>query len=72
MSALIAKGNWNIVKGKLKQMFARLMHDDLEFVEGKADELVGRIQKRAGMRRRRVAEAAEDYAHENGCHCGHR
>jgi uncharacterized protein YjbJ (UPF0337 family) len=50
MSTLAAKGNWNIAKGKLKQTFARLMEDDLQFFEGKVDELVGRIQKRAGLR----------------------
>ena len=71
MSAFVAKGNWNIAKGKLKQLLARLTHDDLEFVEGKADELVGRIQKRAAMRRRQTKREA-DYAQEDGCHYGQR
>ena len=43
------KGNWNIIKGKLKQKFAQLTDDDLQFVEGKEDELIGRIQKRTGL-----------------------
>ena len=42
------KGNWNIVKGKLKQEYADLTDDDLQYVEGKEDELLGRIQKRTG------------------------
>ncbi|HXE43470.1 MAG TPA: CsbD family protein [Candidatus Baltobacteraceae bacterium] len=46
MSILEFKGNWNIAKGKLKQRFARLTDDDLQFAEGKENELVGRIQKR--------------------------
>ena len=70
MSAQIAKGNWNIAKGKFKQLLARLTHDDLEFVEGKADELVGRIQKRAALRRRRVEHTAL-YADDDRCHHGH-
>jgi len=45
MSILEFKGNWNIAKGKLKQRFARLTDDDLQFAEGKEDELIGRIQK---------------------------
>jgi uncharacterized protein YjbJ (UPF0337 family) len=42
------KGNWNVVKGKLKQSYGQLTDDDLAFSEGKEDELVGRIQKRLG------------------------
>jgi uncharacterized protein YjbJ (UPF0337 family) len=48
MSTLEMKGNWNIAKGKIKQKFAQLTDDDLQFVEGKEDELIGRIQKRTG------------------------
>jgi len=42
------KGNWNIIKGKLKQSYGELTDDDLKYVEGQEDELVGRIQKRVG------------------------
>jgi uncharacterized protein YjbJ (UPF0337 family) len=42
------KGNWNVVKGKLKQSYGQLSDDDLTYTEGKEDELVGRIQKRLG------------------------
>jgi uncharacterized protein YjbJ (UPF0337 family) len=58
MNALTAKGNWNIAKGVLKQRFARLMDDDLHFFEGKVDELVGRIQKRAGLSREGIEPTA--------------
>lgn len=42
------KGNWNVVKGKLKQEYAELNDDDLKFEEGQEDELIGRIQKKTG------------------------
>jgi len=42
------KGNWNVIKGKLKQQYADLTDDDLKYVEGKEDELLGRIQKSTG------------------------
>ena len=42
------KGNWNVVKGKLKKAYGDLTDDDLTYVEGQEDELVGRIQKRIG------------------------
>ncbi len=69
MSPLIAKGNWNIAKGKFKQMVARLIRDDQQFIEGKSDELVGRIQKRAGSHRRQI-ERDSRLVDENGF--GHR
>jgi uncharacterized protein YjbJ (UPF0337 family) len=43
------KGNWNVVKGKLKQAYGDLTDDDLAYTNGKEDELVGRIQKRIGQ-----------------------
>jgi uncharacterized protein YjbJ (UPF0337 family) len=51
MDKLEIKGNWNIAKGKLKQKWADLTDDDLDYVDGKQDELVGRIQKRTGQTR---------------------
>ena len=45
---LSLKGNWNVVKGKLKQSYGQLTDDDLAYSEGKEDELVGRIQKKIG------------------------
>ncbi|HUA68774.1 MAG TPA: CsbD family protein [Candidatus Saccharimonadales bacterium] len=54
MSTLVAKGNWNIAKGKLKQKFAQLTDDELQFIEGKEDELIGRIQKRTGQAREKI------------------
>ena len=41
-------GNWNEIKGKLKQKYAQLSDDDLLFEEGKDEELLGRIQKKTG------------------------
>jgi uncharacterized protein YjbJ (UPF0337 family) len=48
MTKLEIKGNWNQIKGKLKQKYADLTDDDLTFVEGKEDELLGRLQERLG------------------------
>jgi uncharacterized protein YjbJ (UPF0337 family) len=60
MSNLVAKGNWNIAKGKVKQTLARLMHDNPQFIEGKIDELIGRIQKRKGQYQTKQRGAAEN------------
>jgi uncharacterized protein YjbJ (UPF0337 family) len=60
MSTLTAKGNWNIAKGKIKQKLAQLADDDLQFIEGKEDELVGRIQKRTGQAGRKIESTARE------------
>ena len=48
MTNLELKGNWNEVKGKLKQKYGQLTDDDLSFAAGKEDELLGRLQKKLG------------------------
>lgn len=42
------KGNWNQMKGKLKQKYGSLTDDDLKYEEGKEDELYGRLQEKTG------------------------
>jgi uncharacterized protein YjbJ (UPF0337 family) len=42
------KGNWNELKGKMKQSYGDLSDDDLTYEEGKDDEFIGRIQKKLG------------------------
>lgn len=57
MNRFTFKGDWNIAKGKLKQRWATLTDDDLQYMEGKGDELVGRIQKRTGETREEIEKA---------------
>jgi uncharacterized protein YjbJ (UPF0337 family) len=61
MTTLEIKGDWNIIKGSLKQKWAKLTDDDLQFIEGKQDELLGRIQKRTGETREAVETAIKEY-----------
>jgi uncharacterized protein YjbJ (UPF0337 family) len=42
------KGNWQETKGKLKQRFAMLTDNDLLLLEGKEDEMLGRLEKKLG------------------------
>ncbi len=51
MDKLQVKGNWNVVKGKLKQKYGNLTDDDLTYTEGKEDELLGRLQGKLGKAR---------------------
>jgi len=67
MTKIEIKGDWNITKGKLKQKWAKLTDDDLQYVEGKSDELLGRIQKRTGESREAVEKALHDACSSSGC-----
>lgn len=48
------KGNWNETKGKLKQRFAMLTDNDLLLVEGKQDEMLGRLQAKLGKTKEEI------------------
>lgn len=57
MTPLEIKGDRNIVKGRLKQKLARLTDDKLKVVEGKSEELLGRIQKHTSETREAIKKA---------------
>lgn len=48
MKDVSLKGNWNKLKGLAKQQWASLTDDDLLYVEGKEEELLGRLQEKTG------------------------
>jgi len=45
------EGNWKQFRGKVLQQWGKLTNDDLDLVEGRRVELVGRIQERYGIAR---------------------
>ena len=50
------KGNWNELKGKIKQEYAELTEDDLTYEEGKEDEMLGRLQNKIGKSKQEVKD----------------
>ena len=50
------KGNWNQIKGKLKQKYGQLTDDDLRFAEGKEEEMWGRLQEKTGRTKRELRD----------------
>jgi uncharacterized protein YjbJ (UPF0337 family) len=69
MNKLEIKGDWNITKGKLKQKWAKLTDDDLQFVEGQQEELLGRIQKSTGETREAIEKVIKDACSSSSCCC---
>lgn len=62
INKLQINGNWNIIKGMIKQQYAYLNDNDLTYVEGKGDELLGRIQKRTGETIEEILETINYYS----------
>jgi uncharacterized protein YjbJ (UPF0337 family) len=64
MNTLTWKGNWHQIKGKLKQKYAQLTDNDVVYVEGKEEELLGHLQRKLGVTRDELKRFIED---ECGC-----
>jgi uncharacterized protein YjbJ (UPF0337 family) len=43
------EGNWKQLTGKVKEQWGKLTEDDITVINGKQDQLVGRIQERYGI-----------------------
>lgn len=61
MTTLEIKGNWNVIKGKLRQKYGQLTDDDLAFAEGKEEELLGRLQSRLGKTKEEIRGEIERF-----------
>jgi len=58
--AQVLKEDWHIVKGKLKQQYGELTDNDLTYVKGKEEELLGRLQKRLRRTRQEIEDLIRD------------
>jgi uncharacterized protein YjbJ (UPF0337 family) len=56
MDKLELKGRWNELKGKAKQANGDLTDDDLQYEEGKEDEMYGRLQTKLGKTKDEIVE----------------
>lgn len=67
MTTLEVKGDWNITKGKLKQKWAKLTDNDLDYAEGQYNEMLGRVQKRTGETREAIEKAIKESSSHSCC-----
>ena len=54
-------GNWKQLKGRAKEQWARLTDDDLTLINGKRDQLVGRVQERYGIAKDEAERQVKDW-----------
>jgi len=55
------EGDWKIYKGKIKERWGELTNKDLDIINGKRDQLIGRLQKTYGIAREEAEEEVADF-----------
>ena len=65
MNTDIIKGNWKEIKGKAKQQWGKLTDDDMTIIEGKRDQLVGKVQERYGYAKDQAEKEVTDWEKRN-------
>lgn len=48
------RGNWNELKGKIKEEYGELTDNDLAYQEGQEDQLLGRLQQKTGKTKQEI------------------
>jgi uncharacterized protein YjbJ (UPF0337 family) len=56
------KGQWKQVQGKAKEKWGDLTDDDMAMIDGKKDQLVGKLQERYGYTKEQAEREADDFA----------
>ena len=55
------EGKWKQMKGEIRQKWAKLTDDDLEYMAGGKDQFVGRLQERYGVAREEAQKQADEF-----------
>ncbi len=58
------QGQWNEVKGLIRQKWGKLTNDDLKEIEGKKDCLVGKIQGYYGKKKENAESEIDGFFNE--------
>src|SRR5262245_21683105 len=60
-------GNWKQLKGKIKEKWGKLTDDDLRVIEGKQDQLAGRLQERYGFSQEEARQEPDQFYDDCTC-----
>ena len=55
------EGNWKQLKGRVVEQWGKLTDDDLDVVQGRRDQLAGKIQERYGIARDEAERQVTDW-----------
>ena len=56
MNKDVLSGNWKQVKGAVREMWGKLTDDDLTVINGRTEQLVGKLQERYGYTRQKAEQ----------------
>lgn len=56
MNKDVIQGEWSLIKGKIKEKWGKLTEDDLTEIDGRRDQLVGKIQKKYGYAKEKAEQ----------------
>jgi uncharacterized protein YjbJ (UPF0337 family) len=65
MNKDIIKGNWNEVKGKIRQQWGKLTDDDVAKMQGSYEELTGKLQATYGYQMDQAKKEVDDFVAHN-------
>jgi uncharacterized protein YjbJ (UPF0337 family) len=54
-------GNWKQFKGQVKEKWGKLNDDDLQVIEGKKDQLIGKLQERYGYSKEQAEKELDSW-----------
>ncbi|CDZ80567.1 CsbD-like protein [Candidatus Rubidus massiliensis] len=55
------EGQWHVLKGKIKQKWANLTDSDLTHIDGKREELLGKLQQKYGIAKEKAEQELADW-----------
>jgi uncharacterized protein YjbJ (UPF0337 family) len=58
------KGQWTQLKGKLREQWGKLTDDDLDQIQGRSEQLIGRLQTRYGIERDEAKRQVDAWMHD--------
>lgn len=58
-------GAWHQIKGKVKEKWGKLTDDDLMQIEGKGEQLAGKLQERYGLAHDEAERQAKEFRKQN-------
>ena len=56
------EGKWKQLKGSVKQQWGKLTDDDLDYIAGKRESFIGKLQERYGIQRDEAQKRIDDWA----------
>ena len=65
MNEDILKGQWTQLKGRVREQWGKLTDDDLDRIQGKSEQLIGKIQERYGVAREEARRQVDEFARRN-------